>query len=192
MRPSPTTLCLLVLLTAAVTPVGAQAQRDGLVIDLGAGPGLVSANYTTVGLGESSRETRVGFSVDFNIGLAIRPDLDVHLATQSTFRSTERQGTDRAMSGVAGVGATYHLDEAFGVIGAIGAGFEFLYMDGFFGTPFDTSFGPGGFAGVRYRVAEHFAVNVDVAFAAWDDGEIFGSEEVRSWSLGATLVYLVP
>ena len=49
----------------------------------------------------------------------------------------------------------------------------------------------GGLAGARYRVGENLAVDFDLAFAAWDDGEIFGSEQVRSWRLGLTLVYLV-
>lgn len=191
MRPSRQTWFLVISLAALPGPAEAQARRDGLIIDIGAGLGWVSGTYRTVGLGESNRESKVGFAIDFNIGAALRPDLDVYFASQSTLRGTGRQGTDRAISGMTGVGATYHLNETWGLTGAIGVGFESLYMDGFLSSPFDTSFGPGGLAGVRYRVGENLAVNFDLAFAAWDDGEIFGSEEVRSWSLGLTLVYLV-
>ena len=102
------TLVLLIVLCAGfVVPDAAEAQRSGLIMDLGAGPGLVSASTTVVGLGVPERESKIGLVLKFNISGLIGDSFELYLANHAVVHGTARQGTNRALTGITGVGVTY-------------------------------------------------------------------------------------
>lgn len=171
------------------SPSVAQAQRSGLIIDLGLGPGLVSSNTTIVGLGTSNRESEVGAAVKLNIGGVIGDTFELYLANQIVFHGTARQGADHGATGITAVGVTYPLSPDFSVRGAVGLGREALFVDGW-SNLFDTSSGLGLLAGGRYGLSDRWALDLDMMYASWNDGALFGSEEVSVWGAGLTLTWL--
>lgn len=179
-------LSLVVLSASLLSPPSAEGQRTGLVIDLGMGPGLVSSSTTIVGLSGSERESKVGLMLKFNIGRVIGDSFALYLANQAILHGTARQGADRAITSITGVGVSYPLSADFSVRGVVGFGREALYMD----TLFDTSVGLGLLAGGRYSLFDRWALDLDVMYTSWNDGAIFGSEEVDLWAAGLTFSWL--
>ena len=181
-------LPLLICLCGALFSVSpAHAQRSGFIIDLGVGPGFVSSNTTMVGVDGSTRETKMGLALKFNIGGVVGDALEVYLASQTVVHGTQRQMADQAWTGISGLGVTYPVNPGFSLRGVVGTGQEILFTNG---IHFDTSRGLGLLAGGRFALSGRWALDVDALHASWDAGEIFGSEEVTAWSAAVTFSWL--
>lgn len=166
-----------------------EAQRNGLIIDVGLGPGAVSSKTSIVGFGISDRESKVGLGASFNLGGVVGNSLELYWTNHLIFHTTARQGADRAITGITGVGVTYPLNPGFSIKGAVGLGRESLYMDGW-SNLFDTSTGLGVLAGGRHGLSDRWALDFDIMYLRWNDGDIAGSERVSVWGAGLTVTWM--
>ena len=159
-------LAFLGVFFALAPPAEAQqAPREGFIIGIGVGPGLMS-------IGGVTRESDLGFAVDFHIGGVVSDGIQIYYMNKSVFLSSE--GFSYTVTGMTGVGVTYPLS-SIDLKGGIGVS-VFANVDAD-ETAFsaDSETGLGLMAGARYGLSQRWGLDFDLMYGSLDFGSVYGA-----------------
>jgi len=178
-------ICILFVISFAVTASAFDEQRQGFI--LGGGFGFASTSYShTYENGilkiTSDNESRMAFTTDFIIGFGTTPQLDVYYMSKVSWFTDSRFYVNNVTiaSGVGGVGVTYHLQPgvpSFQISGGIGFSTWSLPFEDY--SP-DSWFGFGAFIGAGYEYSKHYSANLEILYGNPDDTEF-------SWTYSAKI-----
>lgn len=153
----PIVLLMLACGLAASTATDAAAQRKGLIVGFGIGPGFTDGDVYL------DFDATGGLAADFKLGGMVGESVQLYVTSKS---NTFSHSGSYVTSNLSGVGVTYQMPSRFAVNGAIGLA---VWAD--YDWDWEVGFGLGG--GVGYEFADRWIVNLDGTWGRVSDANVF-------------------
>ncbi len=174
MTKRPWLFALLLLGVPLVFAPPAEAQRRGLVVGIGLGPGVASYTGSAPGPLFPDRATEIGVATDFHIGGVIGDSSELYLMSKVMFVWDTRVGF--LATGVVGVGFTYPLNPDFYINFGVGVGLWSeidvdleIFSNA---SPPESHTGLGLVAGGGYYLSERWVLDLDIMYASPSDDSL--------------------
>ena len=189
------TLSVVAILLLGISSSMAQSDRssllgkDGLIVGIGLGGGVVSTTVKTTQFGETTEasESSAALAGDFKLGAGLGERVLLYwFGKTAWYNGADSFGAatqTSTITAVSGIGSSYGITSRVSLSGGVGV--TTLTNNR------ETSYGPGFVVGAEYEFARHWLIDFDVLFGAPNPDGVPGIDrETSSMVAKVTLNWL--